>query len=49
MLLTGTPNMHYTTEITDDVTEILLNETKSFEVSKSTTFFKFKLTDDQLT
>ncbi|XP_067031737.1 uncharacterized protein [Acropora muricata] len=49
VLLTGTPNMHYTTEITDDVTEILLNETKSFEVSKSTTLFKFKLTDDVLT
>ena len=49
VLLTGTPNMHYTTEITDHVTEILLNGTKSFEVSKSTTLFKFKLSDDVLT
>ncbi|XP_074631463.1 uncharacterized protein LOC141890001 [Acropora palmata] len=46
VLLTGTPNMHYTTEITDDVTEISLNEQKSFEASKTTTLFKFKPTVD---
>ncbi|XP_015779487.1 PREDICTED: uncharacterized protein LOC107357363 [Acropora digitifera] len=45
VLLTGTPNMHYTTEITDNVTEIFLNETKSFKASK-TTLFKFKPTGD---
>ena len=44
--ITGTPNMHYSTEITDDVTEISLNEQKSFEASKSTTLFKFKPTVD---
>jgi len=45
VLLTGTPNMHYTTEITDNVPEIFLNETKSFKASK-TTLFKFKPTGD---
>lgn len=45
VLLTGTPNMHYTTEITDNVTEIFLNETKSFKANK-TTLFKFKPTGD---
>ena len=44
--ITGTPNMHYSTEITDDVTEISLNEQKSFEASKTTTLFKFKPTVD---
>ena len=44
--ITGTPNMHYSTEITDDVTEISLNEQRSFEASKSTTLFKFKPTVD---
>ncbi|XP_015751443.1 PREDICTED: uncharacterized protein LOC107331378 [Acropora digitifera] len=46
VLLTGTPNMHYTAEITDNVTEISLDEQKSFEARETTTLFKFKPTVD---
>ncbi|XP_015779490.1 PREDICTED: uncharacterized protein LOC107357368 [Acropora digitifera] len=46
VLLTGTPNMHYTAEITDNVTDISLNEPKSFEATETTTLFKFKPTVD---
>ena len=41
-----TPNIHYTAEITDNVTEISLNTPVSFQASKTTTLFKFKPTAD---
>ena len=46
MLLTGTPNIHYTAEITGNVTEISLNTPMSFQASKTATLFKFKPTAD---
>ena len=44
MLLPGTRNIHYTAEITDNLTEIWLNEPVSFQASKITTLFSFKPT-----
>ena len=38
--------MHYSAEITDNVTEITLNEQRSFKASETTTLFKFKPTVD---
>ena len=46
VLLTGTPNIHYSAEIADNVTEISLNTPVSFQASKTTTLFKFKPTAD---
>ena len=42
VLLTGTPNIQYTAEITDNLTEISLNTPVSFQASKETTLFSFK-------
>ena len=46
VLLTGTPNIHYSAEITDNVADISLNKPVSFQATKTTTLFKFKPTTD---
>ena len=44
VVLTGTPNIHYTAEITDKLTEISLNAPVSFQASKTVTLFSFQPT-----
>ena len=44
VLLTGTPNIQYTVEITGKLTEISLNTPVSFQAGKETTLFSFQPT-----